>query len=124
MVRVFAAVRTAAIAIAAIGAAAFTAPGDAHAQGHGWSGSYAHGHRVAHRPAYRHGRGVVHHRQVYRRHVHRPVYPARVVRSGFYAPVYYAPVRYAPRRCVIRQKWVRTYYGPQLVRQRVCYRHW
>jgi hypothetical protein len=110
MVRVFAAARMAALAITAIGGAAFMTPGDAHAQGYGWSGPYAHSYRVTHRPAYRHGRVAPRRVVVPHRRVHRPVY--------------YAPVRYTPRRCVIRQKWVHTYYGPQLVRQRVCYRHW
>ena len=124
MIRVFSVVRSAAIAIAAIGAAAFMIPIDARAQGHGWSGPYAHGYRVTHRPAYRHGRVAPRRVVVHHRRVHRPVYRTRVVRSGFYAPAYYAPVRYTPRRCVIRQKWVHTSYGPQRVRQRVCYRHW
>jgi hypothetical protein len=94
--------------------------------------------------AYSHGGPRVHHRGVHRPMVgHRHVAPRRVhnFRPGVrhhYRPVvrhhhrpfvrYHAPrvraVYVAPRRCVWRNRWVQTYHGPQLVKQRVCYRRW
>lgn len=123
-------VRAAALAVFAIGASAFvpSTGGDAQAQGHGWSGHRVQHQRVAPRHAYgyRHAapRRVYHHRPVVRHH-YRPVvrHHYRPVVRHHYRP-YYAPVYAAPRRCVWRARWVQTYYGPQLVNQRVCYRRW
>jgi hypothetical protein len=115
-------VRAALFAAFAIGASALvpSAGGEAQAQS-GWHGPRAQHHRAAPRPAYRH-RGVAP-RPVYR---HRHVAPHRVHRRPVvrhYGPRF-RPVYASPRRCVIRTRWVNTYYGPQLVRQRVCHPRW
>ena len=105
-------VRAAVFAVFALGASALVPSTGSEAQAQsGWSkGHRAQHHRVAPRPVYRH------------RHVApRRVYHRPVVRH--YGPRY-RPVHVAPRRCVIRSRWVNTYYGPRLVKQRVCYRRW
>lgn len=121
--------RAAGVAAAALIAVIVAAPAPAEsAQRHGWSGHRAHHHRAwarpvhAHRPTY--ARRHVGHRHVVvrHRHVHRPIYRTRVVRAGFAPPFYVHAGWRPPRRCFIQQRWVHTYYGPQLIRQRVCHR--
>jgi hypothetical protein len=106
-------VRIAAFAAFAIGASALVPSTGSEAQaqyGYSHGGHRVQHHRVAPRPVYRH------------RHVApRRAYNRPYVRH--YGPRY-RPVYAAPRRCVIRTRWVNTYYGPQLVRQRVCSRGW
>lgn len=86
-----------------------------------------HGHFVPRRVVHHHyaPRRVVHRHYAPRRFVHynhapRYVYHRPRVRTVFYA----APVYYSPRRCKIKKRWVHTYYGPQLVKQRVCRHRW
>ncbi|MFN3891834.1 MAG: hypothetical protein ACK4MV_15675 [Beijerinckiaceae bacterium] len=105
-------VRAAVFAAFAFGASALapTSGNEAQAQsGYSHAGHRAHHARVKPRPVYR----------------HRHVAPRRVYHSGarYYAPRV-RPVYVAPRRCVVRSRWVNTYYGPRLVKQRVCYRRW
>jgi hypothetical protein len=153
MRQVFGLIRIAAIAALTLGAAALTAPAPAEAQNrHGWSGGHVRyntprvhrqAYRQAHRPLVRHAgprhyapRRVVRHvnygprrvayrhyaprRVVHRQYAPRYVYHRPRARAVFYA----APVYYSPRRCVIKKRWVHTYYGPQLVKQRVCRHRW
>jgi hypothetical protein len=122
-------VRAAVFAAFATGASALvpTSGGEAQAQGYSHGGHRVQHHRAAHRPVVRHRHvaprrvhyyrpGVRHHYRPVVRHHYRPVvrYHAPRVR----------PVYVSPRRCVWRNRWVQTYYGPQLVKQRVCYRRW
>lgn len=103
-------VRAAAFAAVAIGASAFVPSTGSQAQAQ-YGYSYGGGHRVQHhRFAPRH---------VYR---HRHFAPRR----GYYRPVVrhygpsFRPIYIAPQRCFVRARWVNTYYGPQLVRKRIC----
>jgi hypothetical protein len=109
-------VRAAALAVFAIGASAFapSSSGEAQAQsGYSYGGQRAQHNRAAPRPAYRHRQASP--RRSYNRPVVRHQRP--VVRH--YGPRY-RPMYVAPQRCVIRSRWVNTYSGPRLVRQRIC----
>lgn len=79
----------------------------AAAAGHGHHGGYHRGGGGGHFAA----RGFYRPRPVYQRgyRYRRPFYGV--------APIYPA---YGARRCFIRRAWVQTYYGPQLVRRRIC----
>lgn len=113
-------VRAAAFAAFALGAGALVPSTGSEAQAQsGYShGGYRVSHqRVAHRPVYRHRHVAP--RRVYHRPVVRHYGPRYRPARYYYAPRV-RPVYVAPTRCVIRARWVNTYYGPQLVRKRVC----
>ena len=106
-------VRVAAFAAFAIGASALVPSTGSQAQaqsGYSHGGQRAQPHRAAPRPAYRH-----------RNVAPRRAYNRPVVRH--YGPRF-RPAYVAPQRCVVRSRWVNTYNGPRLVRQRVCSRAW
>ena len=121
-------VRAAAVALVALGASALVPSTGSEAQAqYGWShgGPRVQHHRVAPRHVYRHRHVAP--RRVYHRPVVRHYAPR--YRAAYYAPryrpVYAAPVYYGgARRCVIEKRWVHTHYGPQRIKQRVCYRGW
>ncbi len=107
-------VRAAVFAAFAMGASAFVPSASSEAQA---QSGYSHGGQRAqhHRAAPRHG---------YRQ---RHVAPRHMApRRGYYRPGvrHYGPrlrpVYVAPRRCVVRSRLVNTYYGPRMVRQRIC----
>lgn len=102
-------VRAAAFAAFAVGASAFVPSTTSEAQaqsGYSYSGHRAQHHRAAPRHVYR-PRHVAPHRGYYRPGVRH------------YGPRY-RPMYAAPRRCVVRSRLVNTYYGPRMVRQRIC----
>ena len=118
-------VRAAALAAVALGASALapTTGSEAQAQSGYWHGGHRVSHqRVVHRPVYRHRHVAP--RRVYHRPVVRHYGPRyRPIARYHYGPRI-RPIYVAPTRCVIRARWVNTYYGPQLVRKRVCHRAW
>ena len=103
-------VRAAAFAAFAIGASAFVPATSSEAQAQ-YGYSYGGGHRVQHH-------------RVAPRHVYR--YRHVAPRRGYYRPGVrhygprFRPVYVAPQRCFVRSRWVNTYYGPRMVRQRIC----
>ena len=109
--------RAAAVAAFALGLSAFAPTTSVEAQAQGWSGHRGHQYRTAHRPVVRHHYRPVarHHYRPVVRHHYRPV-------VRYHRPAYVMPIYVSPRRCVTKKRWVNTYYGPQLVKQRVCYR--
>ena len=102
-------IRAAALAIFAFGASTLvpTTSSEAQAQsGYSHGGQRAQSQRAAPRPSYR----------------QRNVAPRRVQRRPVvrhYGPRY-RPRVVAPRRCVVRSRVINTYYGPRVVRQRIC----
>ena len=109
-------VRAAALAVFAIGASAFapSSSNEAQAQsGYSYGGQRAQHNRAAPRPAYRQRQAAP------RRSYNRPGVRHQRPAARYYGPRY-RPMYVAPQRCVIRSRWVNTYSGPRLVRQRIC----
>lgn len=109
-------IRAAALGAFAIGASALVPSIGAEAQaqsGYSHGGQRAQHHRAAPRSGMRHRQAAP--RRAYRGPAARHYGP----RVRHYGPRV-RPMYVAPPRCVIRSRVVNTYYGPRVVRQRIC----